>query len=461
MAVLDVFQILFTSDASGVKKGADEAEKATEELTDKVKAADVAAEKLGGSFVDALTSAQGTLAALVSVSGIAAAVISEAANTDELGRFTDALGLNIEEVSAWSGLIVGAGGSAEDFRGSISTLQGSLTELSLTGTGPAAEVFAKLGISAVDSGGKMKSAFDLLPEIADSFDRLTDAEAFSFGQSLGLDQATILTLQKGRGEIKRLLEIQRTLGVTTEKDVEVARDFQDSMTVLGTAFSSVSRNVGTAVLPAFTYMLDLITDITLFLAKHKELVIGFFIGAAIAVTAIYVPAMITAAATTLAAAAPFIAIAAVIAGVGAAFALIYEDIQAFLEGSPSLLGKIVDFFTGMADSIRETLGELAEFVTGILDSISQFFGGGMEATVETLANTGQNAIQQIQHTPVASTGAIAATAGAINRQTSVSVDQVNVDARGGDSKEIAAGVSGALQEQLQQTVSNYDDGVDF
>lgn len=461
MAVLDVFQILFTSDASKVKKGANEAEKDIEELTGKVSAADQAAEKLGDSFVDALTSAQGTLAAIVSVSGIAAAVIGEAANTDELGRFTDALGLNIEEVSAWSGLIVGAGGSAEDFRGSISTLQGSLTELSLTGTGPAAEVFAKLGISAVDAGGKMKSAFELLPEISDSFDRLTDAEAFSFGQALGLDQATILTLQKGRGEIDELLRRQRALGVATEEDAEVARLFQEAMSGLKQSFSVISRNVGTALLPAFTDIINVINEVVLFLAEHKDLIVGFFIGASAVIIANYLPAITAAATTTLTTAAPFIGLAAVIAGVGAAFALIYEDIQAFLDGSPSLIGKIVEFFTGMADSIRETLGELADFVTGILDTISNFFGGGMEATVETLANTGQAAIQQIQHTPVASTGAIAATAGMINRQTSVSVDQVSVDARGGDSKEIAAGVSGALQEQLQQTVSNYDDGVDF
>ena len=340
MALLETFNILFTSDAKDVKKGAEEAEKATEELEQKVEETDKAAKKLGGSFVDALTSAQGTIAGLLSIGSIAASVISEAANTDELGKFSDALGLNIEEVSAWGGIVERSGGSAEGFRGSISSLQGSLTEMALTGGGPAAEVFAKLGISAVDAGGKIKSGFDLLPEIADSFEGLTEAEAFSFGQALGLDQGTILTLQKGRDEIDRMLRIQESLGVATEEDAEIARDFQDSMTGLSQVFSAASRNVGSALLPAFTSIIKFIEEIVFFLAENKDLVVGFFIGAAAAITVAYLPAIASAAAATLVAIAPFVAIGLAITAVGAAFAVVYDDIQTFLAGGKSATGEI-------------------------------------------------------------------------------------------------------------------------
>ena len=70
-------------------------------------------------------------------------------------------------------------------------------------------------------------------------------------------------------------------------------------------------------------------------------------------------------------------------------------------------------------------------------------------------------LDQAQTNPLASDSpaAIIARSNTTTKNTNVSVGRVNVDARGGDSEQISAGVSGALKEQLQQTMSNFDDGV--
>ena len=70
----------------------------------------------------------------------------------------------------------------EEFRGTVETLNDNLSEIAKTGGGAAAEAFARLGISAVDSEGKMKGVFDLLPELADSFRRIKRGGVCRAGQ---------------------------------------------------------------------------------------------------------------------------------------------------------------------------------------------------------------------------------------------------------------------------------------
>ena len=499
MALLETFQILFTSDAREVEKGAEDAEKALEEVEQKTEEVDEATKTLGQSFTAALTSAQGTLAGLLSIGAITAGVISEAAKTDELGKFAQTLGLNIEEVDAWGEAVVRSGGSAEGFRGSVSGLQDSLTEMALTGSGPAAETFARLGISAVDAGGQIKSAFDLLPEIAESFEGLSEAESVSFGQALGLDQSTILLLQQGKVSVDELIARQKELGVTTQEDYETAALFNNAWADTSQVFGDLTRKVGTALLPAFTAILKGLESVFYFLRDNKELVVGFFVGAALAITAAYLPAIVSAAAATLVAIAPFVAIGLAITAVGAAFALVYDDIQTFLAGGKSATGEIIEFFQGMATSITETMTELKDWLTGIFDSmlggINSFLetlGGVFDAAKKFLGFEGEEPeiqkttrktfiingqvvdedtyrameaaeqqVERINESPlVAAQGSgLASTANNINRNTSVSVGAVNVDARGGNSEEIASGVGSALKDQMQTTVSNYDDGV--
>ena len=52
MSILETFFILFDSDAEGVKKGADEAERATSGLEETIKKTDDASTKLGDNFSD-------------------------------------------------------------------------------------------------------------------------------------------------------------------------------------------------------------------------------------------------------------------------------------------------------------------------------------------------------------------------------------------------------------------------
>ncbi len=85
--------------------------------------------------MDILSGSLGTYAAgLLSVGAVAGAVLSQADNTDELGKFSETLGLNIEEVHAWSEAVVRSGGDAGSFRGTIQSLTDQLTDLRINGS---------------------------------------------------------------------------------------------------------------------------------------------------------------------------------------------------------------------------------------------------------------------------------------------------------------------------------------
>ena len=157
-----------------------------------------------------------------------------------IGKFSEALGYNIEEVDAWGEAAVRNGGSAEAFRSSIQGLDSSLTEMKLTGGGGVAETFAQLGISAQDAEGKMKGAFDLLPEIASSFEGLSKQESANLGAKLGLDQGTILMLQQGRVAVDDLVEKQRQLGGRTKEGYKASAEFNDALADTSRMFTGIT-----------------------------------------------------------------------------------------------------------------------------------------------------------------------------------------------------------------------------
>lgn len=351
-------------------------------------------------------------AGILSVTGLVAGLVSQAASTDEIGKFSETMGLSIEDVGAWGEAVKRSGGEAASFRGSLQGLNGQLTDISLTGGGEAAEIFARLGVNAVDANGKIKGAFDVLPELADSFQNLSKAEAVGFGEKLGLDQGTILLLQQGRVAVEDLVKRQKELGVATEEDYQAAAQFNDAWADTQQVFGNLFTSAGTTVLPMLTTMLKGLENVVGWVKQNQTLVTGFFIGVAGVITAVYLPAIASAATATLIAAAPFIAIGLAVAAVGAAFAILYEDVVAYLGGQESYIGdlskkyewfgKIVDATIGGVKSAFAKLSEFGSEMYKNLESGVDLLGevfksvfGDMEGDGESLDSTMTSVVNSI------------------------------------------------------------------
>lgn len=340
MAIAEWFGIIFDAETDQANKKIDDLSKATEDYTDKTNSADFISNKFSGSLLGLAARAAGVLGALFSVGAIMGGISNSIAYADSIGETAEALGVATDELSAWSDAAGLAGGSAQGLQNSIRTLSREAVNLATTGNSRVKPFFDELGVSLLDSTGKARNILEVLPEIAEQFEGLGRQEAIGLGQRLGLDQGTIMLLQQGRRGVEELVARQRELGTVSQEDAEVAAAFNDALDDTAHAFRTIYTGIATTILPAFTWFLEKLQAITRWAREHRVLVTSFFTAVATAITVFYLPAMIKAAAATLAATWPFILIAAVIAAAAAAIALIAEDIYVFLKGGNSLIGQV-------------------------------------------------------------------------------------------------------------------------
>ncbi len=347
MSILETFYILFDSDAKEVKKGSEEAQKATDNLEKKIKGADLAATQLGKSFKSMLGIATRALAGALSVGALVAGAAHAVADAGEISKSADALKVEVDTLQAWSEAIKRAGGNGQEFRKSLIGLNEKLAEFAKNGKGEIGPVLQQLGVNFHHLNGTVKTAPQLLLDVAKSFEHLSKAESAELGKKMGLDEATIALLQKGKQAIEDQIKRHKELGVLNKTDSQLAKQYTEQLGKtkvalgdLGQVFRYTFTTVATIVMPTLTWLLNKFEAITIYLTNHSSLVKGFFIGLTAVLTTMYLPAALSAAAATLALVAPYLLIGAAIAAVGTLFALAYEDVMAFINGNDSLLGEL-------------------------------------------------------------------------------------------------------------------------
>ncbi|AUG84959.1 hypothetical protein MAELSTROM_40 [Pseudoalteromonas phage Maelstrom] len=418
-------------------------------------------------------------AAYVGFSAVANGVIENALAIDTVGKFSQTLGLNIVEVDAWGEAIVRNGGSAEAFRGTVASLQGSLQDIKIDGGGEMINTLAMLGIQATDSGGQIKSAFDVLPEIARSFENMSSAESFAFGEKLGLDQGTILTLQQGRAEVDKLVERQKMLGGVTQEGYEDAAKFNDQWADTKRVFNSLWMSANNSILPMLTAVFEGLEKVVLWVRENQTLVEGFFIGVGGVIAAVYLPAIASAAAATIVAAAPFILIGAAIAAVGVAISVLYEDIMAWVNGSESAIGRVLgsfEDFKAKIFSVFDAIGkkwddfvgvfeDSAKYISDLLDFSADADIGIEQSDSTSIANgsysrSGTEAAQDI----IASYSATnlnhgGSTVNQRTQQNNVTIGGATVDARGMSSGQARSVISASMKDSFESAIGQLADGV--
>ena len=404
MSLLTTFGILFETDAEKAKREIDDVDKSLSNTESTANDTADSFDELGGAVDESANSFFGlsdglvsAAAGLVVVTGLFAGLTSQALATDKIGKFTETLGLSIEETGAWGEAVKRMGGDASAFRGTLEGLNDQLTNISIDGGGQISETFARLGINAVGAGGKIKSAFEVLPELADSFEKLSRSESAAFGKKLGLDQGTILLLQQGRVAVEELVLKQKALGVATKEDAAAAAEFNDALADSQQSFTHLFTTAGTTILPLLTMMMKGFDAVSSWMGENKTLVTGFFIGIAGVLTAVYLPAMASAATATLIALSPFILIGAAIAAVGVAFALLYEDVVAYLGGQESFIGDLAkkySWFGAAVDLVIEGVKQSFESLGSVFDWLIMLFDSPSEA-IDQLGNKISNMVNDV------------------------------------------------------------------
>jgi hypothetical protein len=357
--ILETFYFLFETDASGVRDGIEDAENAADRLEQKqeeteaaarktetaVKDTGKAAAKTADSFAVMAMRAAAVLAPFAGLAGLKGAVSEFAANADAAGKLAESLNVDIEALQAWQGAAVRAGGSAEGMTSSMKSLDGKLREMRRGGGGEAGYALYSLGISARDAQGRMKSADVVLGDLSGKFAGLSRQRAMRMGEMLGLDEGTVELLRRGEKGVAELIARQKELGLYSKKDAEESRKFNNVMADMKQAFSAVSAVVMRLLMPVFTAVSEGITKAATAIRRHQNLVTGFFTALSVVMGVLAIKAGI--------AFAPFLAVAAVVLLAAAAFAVLYDDVQAFLSGHNSMIGKLSEDYPGLADTVLD------------------------------------------------------------------------------------------------------------
>lgn len=380
MSLLEKFTLLFETDASQSAKEVRQLNDSLGDTDEEAKAATKQVNDLKKGIKDLIT-------AYVGFKAIKAAVFDIARADDVVGKFSQTLGLNIEEVDAYGAAVERSGGSAESFRSSLSSLNDQLTELELTGAGDVAQTLSRLGINAADATGKIKGAFELLPEIAEAFEGLSAKESFGLGKRLGLDQGTILLLQQARNNMESLVEQQRQLGGRTKEGYQATADFNDELDNSARSFQAIFQSANTVLLPVLTDILKGFRGVGDWIKENQDLVTGFVIVVGGAITASLIPVMWRLAVATTAATWPFFLMAAVIGGVGIVFAALYEDVKAYTNGQESFIGKLLEKYQWLGDGIDAVMKGIG-YAFEVLKQDIAWFG--------TLFTNPQEAINQLK-----------------------------------------------------------------
>lgn len=504
--ILDVFQIIFTSNAKEIKAGHEEVEAASKKLEHGLEGVGEAATEVGEHFLDMAKEAAGALVALAGIGMAAEEIMHTAEIADELKKTSDALEVNIEDLSAWNDAVREAGGPGANFTETLKHLTAGMAQVDVLGKSRMLPFFQELGVKMLDAQGKIRPVMNLLPELAEKFHAMGAQKSFGFGEKLGLDQGTIMLLQRGRNEVDEVIRKQKELGVVTKEQAEIAEKFNDQLEETRHAFRSMWTDIGSSLLPALGGILNVVEKGVTWLRENKYAVEGFFGTIAAVVMYTYVPAMIEAAVATLAATWPILAIIAAFALLAAGVALVYDDIMGFVHGNDSLIGSIVNavkhsrllmdvihhvgakfewtknkiedfikssrFLQGVIAGIKmvfegwwdilSTIITGVEKLGGLLGKVGSWVGGkisqGVTAYEEHL-EAGQAAYDNANAAHAAAQTSTSISTSNTSRASTVSIDKVEIHTQATDAAGMAGSAAGALEQHMRAASSHFDDGV--
>lgn len=369
MAILDTFYLLFKSDAKELDKGLDESRKKAKDATEAIKKTDEAAHKMGESIGESIREVAGALAAVFAIEKLVESFHAAVEQADKLNEATERLGLNIEDVSTWGDLVKKDGGSAEGFISSIEGMNKGLQMMEVTGKSRMAPFLKELGIDMESVAYKGKNAMELLLPIASAFEGMDRQKSVAMGQKLGLDNGTIMVLQRGRKAVEELLQKEKELGVITKKQGEAADEFGDQMDDTRHALRSLWLEISTAVLPILTWFAKKVEEVFTFFRNNKDLMVGIFIALGLAIAVFAIPPLLAMAAAALVALAPFILIGAAVAALAVLFGLLYDDVVNFIEGNDSLIGQFLDEYPQIR-AILEGIGDVFKWLASVVQDVA-------------------------------------------------------------------------------------------
>lgn len=300
--------------------------------------------KAGESVAGFAKKALAAVGLFMSASALVGESVARAAEIESLDKFGKKINVATADVDAFAGSVAELGGTREAAQSDM-------------------EAMAK-------SFGFAGNAMEKILRTADKVQGMKFGKAKATLSSLGVsDDKTVELMMKGRKELERMMGVQKEYSGITRESIEQSVKFNKSMQSFKQSSGLLKNSFLEMVIPILATGLEWVSKFVGFCKENKTLITGFFIAVGIALATYYVPPMLAAAAATLAATWPIIAIIAVIALLAAAFALVYDDIMNFIDGNDSMIGRILDKYPALKTVILalwEAFKVLFDFIMAVV-----------------------------------------------------------------------------------------------
>lgn len=203
-------------------------------------------------------------AAAAAVGGLSAAVFAVAKTTadyaDTIQDTAWAIGVSNKELQTLGFAAKLSGSSLQEAGDAFRYLARNANEAATSGTGPAAEAFQALGVRVTGANGKIKDSNQLMLEIADRFKSLPNgAQKTALAMDIfGRSGAKLIPLlNSGSDGIASMRGEAERLGlVLSDEAIQAGSDFNDALDRLMAVFIGLRNSIGAAVMPALQTLID-------------------------------------------------------------------------------------------------------------------------------------------------------------------------------------------------------------
>lgn len=256
----------------------------------------------------------------------------------QLQMLSRVTGESVQNLNAWQQAVMRNGGTAEQFNQTLLGLRKNIQNIAIANEGGGMGALYALGVNAYGANGHLKSTTDLLLDLAGKFKGMDLNRAQFLGNRLGIDQATLLTLTQGRDKVQELINREKMLGVITQQQANLAREYKNTQLDLNQAWTNIKFNVISAILPALEKVTNWLTTALLWMRQNKSFMLSFFESLAVIITTALLPALARLAWATVTN--PFILMVTAGLALVAIMGLLINDWEVYKQGGHAALSNI-------------------------------------------------------------------------------------------------------------------------
>ena len=201
-----------------------------------------------GSAIDGIKSkALQAGAVLAGAFGVKALTTDFTNATDSLGKFGETFGLTANDIMGFGNALAQEGGNLESFLAQIENIERLRAGLLVGDAG----FIATAGRAGIDTGPLIEAtnATEAYLALANQFQGMTTQQRLNAASALGLDEASIRLLSRGRGEVEELVAKFQSIRPVTDEMTEGAAEFNRQWLEAKQNVGSVADTISTELLP--------------------------------------------------------------------------------------------------------------------------------------------------------------------------------------------------------------------